>query len=85
MADALTRTQVEILRRARDADDVASGHFLLRLLSEISSLTKLGLIKWDGNLRCSLTSSGERYLAAIEGESAANPRLLLDPRGELES
>jgi len=69
MADALTATQMEILRRARDASDVSIGPFLPGLMREVSFLSAMRLVQWSGNLRFVLTTLGREYLALAEAES----------------
>jgi hypothetical protein len=78
MADALTKWQLELLRRVRDAGEVISAPRVLGLMSEVGLLTRIGLLNWDGNFRFSLTELGTRYLMVAEDELLANPPCSLD-------
>lgn len=79
MADALTATQMEILRRIRDASDITLGPFLPGLMREIGFLSTMRLVQWNGNLRFALTPQGGEYLTLAEAESAQAAPPTLDP------
>ena len=70
MANALTTTQIEILRRLRDGIDLASEPWLTGLLADVSFLRHLGLVELQGVFDVTLSENGRRYLTAAERESS---------------
>jgi hypothetical protein len=70
MADALTSTQLEILRRLRDSAGSTDGPFIPNLLNELGFLRTFGLVKVDGQLDVVLSEAGRAYLAEAETHAA---------------
>ncbi len=70
MADALTRAQLEILRRLRDGVGLTDVPFISNLLSELEFLRTFSLVKVSGQLDVVLTDAGRAYLADAETHAA---------------
>lgn len=66
MADALTSTQVEILRRIRAGVSPSDDPYIKGFLSEVALLNSIGLVEIDQPLMLSLTAFGSAYLADAE-------------------
>lgn len=69
MANALTTTQIEILRRLRDGIDLVGEPWLSGLVGDVSFLRHLGLVDLQGIFNVSLSENGHLYLSAAELES----------------
>lgn len=78
MPDALTPSQVQVLRRVRDGTLWSADTPLEHELAEAMFLTALGLLEYAQLGIFELTALGEQYLAGIEASSpdAGQP----DPR-----
>ncbi len=70
MADALTKAQLEILRRLRDGDGLTNVSFVPNLLSELAFLRTFRLVTVSGHLDVVLTDTGRAYLADAETHAA---------------
>ena len=70
MADALTSTQLEILRRIRDASDLTAPPFISGMINELSFLRAFKLIVFRSTFDCDLTPLGRNYLAAAERQAS---------------
>ncbi len=70
MADALTRAQLEILRRLRDGVGLTDVPFISNLLSELEFLRTFSLVMVSGQLDVVLTDTGRAYLADAETHAA---------------
>jgi hypothetical protein len=67
MADALTSTQVEILRRIRAGVSPSDEPYIKGFLSEVALLNSVGLVEiGQPLLMLSLTDLGSAYLADAE-------------------
>jgi len=71
MADALTRAQLEILRRLREDIELSGAPFVPNLLSELAFLRTFRLVEVRGDHDVLLTDAGRRYLACAERAGAA--------------
>jgi hypothetical protein len=70
MADALTKAQLEILRRLRDGAGLTDFPFIPNLLSELEFLRTFKLVKVSGQLGVALSDTGRAYLADAETHAA---------------
>lgn len=68
MPTALTSTQLEVLRRAREGLNIYSEPRLNDTVAEIALLMRLGLLAM-GPTGLSVSSHGSEYLAAAEAEA----------------
>jgi hypothetical protein len=69
MADALTPSQVHVLRRVRDRKLWSADTPLEHELAEAMFLTALGLLEYAQLGIFDLTALGQQYLASIEESS----------------
>lgn len=74
MPDALTSTQLEILRRARDGLDLYSAPYLTQAPAELYFLIEMRLLQRRNVLDLQLTQLGADYLGAAELEIRARLR-----------
>jgi hypothetical protein len=70
MADALTRAQLEILRRLRDGAGRTDVPFIPNLLCELELLRTFSLVKVNEQLDVVLSDAGRAYLADAETHAA---------------
>jgi hypothetical protein len=77
MADALSGTQLEILRRVRDGVQLTAPPFIPGMISELGFLQAFRLLVFRRTFDVELTQLGRDYLAAadrqadVEAEPAA--------------
>jgi hypothetical protein len=70
MADALTSTQLEILRRVRDGSELTAPPFIGGMINELSFLRAFKLVAFRSMFDCELTPLGRNYLAAAERQAS---------------
>jgi len=66
MADALTSTQLEILRRIRDGAELTAPPFIPGMINELSFLRTFKLLAFQRAFDAELTPLGRAYLAAAD-------------------
>ena len=66
MADALSGTQLEILRRIRDGIDLTAPPFIPGMIGELGFLHTFKLIVFRRTFEADLTALGRAYLAAAD-------------------
>jgi len=73
MADALTRPQLEILRRVRDGSELTAAPFISGMINELNFLRAFKLVLFRSTFDCELTPLGRNYLAAAERQASVEP------------
>ncbi|MFL6629477.1 MAG: hypothetical protein ACJ8IK_15855 [Burkholderiaceae bacterium] len=73
MADALTSTQLEILRRVRDGSELTAAPFISGMINELGFLRAFKLIVFRNMFDCELTTLGRNYLADVERQASVEP------------
>ena len=73
MADALTSTQLEIMRRIRDGAELTAPPFIPGMINELSFLRSFKLLAFQRTFDAELTPLGRAYLAAAERQSDVEP------------
>ena len=73
MADALTSSQLEILRRIRDGAELTAPPFIPHMINELNFLRSFQLVAFRRTFDADLTPLGRAYLAAAERQTDVEP------------
>ncbi|MBW8760409.1 MAG: hypothetical protein JF586_22705 [Burkholderiales bacterium] len=73
MADALTSSQLEILRRIRDGVELTAPPFIAHMVNELNFLRSFKLVAFHRTFEAELTPLGRAYLAAAERQADVEP------------